>query len=199
VSMLDSVLVTMGWIVSNYLIAGQDPQPMGNDNFTAAPSGTFRTGDGLLNIAANKQEQFELLARAIGREELIADPRFAARENRKRHRAELTVAIEEGLAQRAAAEWEAVLSELGVPAGRVLSVPEALANPQVQQRGLLQSFEVPGLDHQVTVTRAGFKIAGAEPTVQCPPPLLGERTDAVLAGLGYSEEEIAQLRKDGAI
>jgi crotonobetainyl-CoA:carnitine CoA-transferase CaiB-like acyl-CoA transferase len=199
VSMLDSTLVTMGWIVSNYLIAGQEPRPMGNDNFTAAPSGTFRTGDGLLNIAANKQEQFELLARAIGREELIEDPRFAARESRKHHRAELTLAIEAGLAQRSAAEWERLLSDLGVPAGRVLTVPEALANPQVQQRGLLQSLDVPGLDREITVARAGFKFAGADPAVQCPPPLLGDCTDEVLAGLGYSEEEILQLRKDEAI
>src|SRR5439155_21230642 len=86
VSMLDSALVTMGWVVSNYLIAGQEPVPMGNNNFTAAPSGTFRTGEGLLNIAANKQQQFEALAKAIAREHLIRDPRFASRENRKLHR-----------------------------------------------------------------------------------------------------------------
>src|SRR5690606_35261179 len=59
VSMLDSTLVSMGWIVSNLLIAGQQPLPMGNENFTAAPSGTFSTGDGPINIAANKQQQFE--------------------------------------------------------------------------------------------------------------------------------------------
>ena len=58
VSMLDSTLATMGWVVSNYLIAGQEPVPMGNSNFTASPSGAFKTRDGLLNIAANKQEQF---------------------------------------------------------------------------------------------------------------------------------------------
>ncbi len=61
VSMLDATMVTMGWVLSNYLIADHTPLPMGNDNFTAAPSGTFRTGNGLLNIAANKQEQFEAL------------------------------------------------------------------------------------------------------------------------------------------
>ena len=66
VSMLDCTLGTMGWVVSNYLIAGQAPVPMGNDNFTAAPSGAFATGDGLINIAANKQEQFEALAAAVG-------------------------------------------------------------------------------------------------------------------------------------
>ena len=58
VSMLEATMATMGWAVSNHLVAGQAPKPMGNDNVTASPSGTFRTADGLLNIAANKQEQF---------------------------------------------------------------------------------------------------------------------------------------------
>ena len=107
VSMLEASLVAMGWAVSNWLIAGVKPQPMGNENMTASPSGTFRTGDGLLNIAANKQEQFETLCRLIGREALIADPRFAGREDRKRRRFELNAEIEQALAARSAREWSA--------------------------------------------------------------------------------------------
>jgi crotonobetainyl-CoA:carnitine CoA-transferase CaiB-like acyl-CoA transferase len=80
VSMLDATLATMGWVVSNYLNAGVVPVPMGNDNFTAAPSGTFRTGAGLLNIAANEQRQFFALCGAIGAPELATDRRFAGRE-----------------------------------------------------------------------------------------------------------------------
>jgi CoA:oxalate CoA-transferase len=86
VSMLEATLVTMGWQVSNWLIAGVRPQPLGNENMTAAPSGLFATGDGPLNIAANQQQQFEALARLIGRPGLAADPRFADREDRKRNR-----------------------------------------------------------------------------------------------------------------
>ena len=76
VSMLESTLVTMGWAVSNWLIAGVRPEPLGNENVTASPSGTFKTGDGLLNIAANQQEQFEKLCQLIDRKELATDPRF---------------------------------------------------------------------------------------------------------------------------
>jgi len=79
VSMLEASLVTMGWVVSNYLIAGKEPVPMGNETFTASPSGTFTTGDGLINIAANKQEQFEAVCRVVGRPELSGDTRFATR------------------------------------------------------------------------------------------------------------------------
>ncbi|HXP97297.1 MAG TPA: CoA transferase, partial [Telmatospirillum sp.] len=85
VSMLDSTLATMGWVVSNYLNAGVAPTPMGNQNFTAAPSGTFRTGDGLLNIAANETKQYRALCEVIGRPDLITDPRFAERQQRKQN------------------------------------------------------------------------------------------------------------------
>lgn len=202
VAMLDSALVAMGWVVSNYLIAGTVPRPHGNDNFTAAPSGTFRARDGLLNIAANKQEQFEALARAIGREDLIADPRFAEREARKRNRAQLTVEIEARLQQRPAAEWESAFNRVGVPAGRVLDVTAALALPQVMERGLVHEFsgsEMAGVGRAVQVLKAGFCLDDAGPRPGLPPPRLGQHTDDVLAELGYSSEERAALRAQGAI
>ena len=94
VSMLESSLVAMGWAVSNWLIAGVRPAPMGNENMTASPSGTFKTGKGLLNIAANKQEQFETLCKLIGREDAIAHPNYAGREDRKRNRFALNAELE---------------------------------------------------------------------------------------------------------
>src|SRR6185436_20759376 len=115
VSMLECTLSALGWPVSNYLTAGVEPRPMGNENMTAAPSGAFETGDGLLNIAANKQEQFVLLCGLIGRPELATDPRFHERETRKRNRAELKTLIEEALAAASAAEWEERFNRAGVP------------------------------------------------------------------------------------
>jgi crotonobetainyl-CoA:carnitine CoA-transferase CaiB-like acyl-CoA transferase len=200
VAMLDSAMVTMGWVVSNYLIAGTTPKPHGNDNFTAAPSGTFRTGAGLLNIAANTQDQFQALARAVGRGDLIDDARFARRESRKLHRPALTEALEAALAARPAVQWEAILNEAGVPAGSVLTVPDALQSPQVASRELVQVFDdVPGVDRPVRVLRAGFKLSGGDPTAEAAPPALGADTDDVLAQAGYTAQEIEQLRRRGVV
>lgn len=200
VSMLDSAMISMGWVVSNYLLAGEIPRPIGNDNFTAAPSGTFRTAEGLINIAANKQEQFEALAHALGREDLVRDARFAEREGRKRNRAALTVQLESALKKRTAAEWEAMLNRAGVPAGRVLGVAEALEAPQIRHRELLQRFEnAPGVNRPVVVARAGFKMSSGNPGVAVPPPRLGEHTEEILQAIGYSAPEIGELRRGGAI
>ena len=200
VSMLDSTVVTMGWVVSNFLIAGKTPRPMGNENFTAAPSGAFRTGNGLLNIAANKQEQFAALAEAIGRADLVSDARFAERETRKVNRKALTVEIEAALAAKSAGEWEALLSKTGVPAGRVLSVSEVLDHPQILERQLLTHFDnVPGIDRSIDVVRAGFKMRGGNPDIDTPPPQLGEHTDQILASLGYSAADIQTLRSTEAV
>lgn len=184
VSMLECTLSALGWPVSNYLTAGVEPRPMGNENMTAAPSGAFRTGEGLLNIAANKQEQFVTLCGLIGRPDLASDPRFAERETRKENRAALKTLIEDALAGAPAAAWEEKLNRAGVPAGRVLTIPQVLEERQVTERGMATRFQhVEGMDRPLTVVRGGFMVDGAAPAPAGPPPRLGEHADEVFATL----------------
>lgn len=200
VSMLDSTLVSMGWAVSNWLIAGKAPRPMGNENMTAAPSGSFATGDGLLNIAANKQEQFETLCKLVERPALASDPRFTEREARKTNRYLLKAELEEALATKPASDWAALLNRHGVPAGEVLSVPDILQTEHVAARDLIKTFDqVPGAERDIAIAGAGFRLASDDPSPRKPPPELGADTDAILAELGYSDDEICELRERGAI
>ncbi|MBD3897630.1 CoA transferase [Halomonas sp. ML-15] len=173
VSMLDSVLATMGWAVSNLLVADRAPGPLGNDNVTASPSGTFRTKDGLLNIAANKQEQFEALCRAVDHQEWISDPRFAERQARLEHRQALAALIESALAGATTEHWWKALVAVGVPAGPVYSVAEALAHPQVRDRGLIERFDDSGIGRPLEVVSGGYRFDGQSPHVSTPPPRLG--------------------------
>ena len=200
VSMLEAVMATMGWAVSNFLIAGREPQPLGNDNVTASPSGTFRTGDGLLNIAANKQEQWEAVCQVLGHPEWTGDPRFIDRHARLLHRQALTQLIEAAMSTASADEWWRRLIDAGVPAGPVYSVAQALAHPQVAQRGMVAQFDdVPGVGRDIRLLRTGFKLDGAAPAVDAPPPRLGEHTQALLAELGYSAAEIEALQREKAV
>ena len=197
VSMLEAVIATMGWVVSNHLIAGQAPTPNGNNNFTASPSGTFRTADGVMNIAANKQEQFEALCQIIGKPTLAQDPRFVDRKNRLANRAALTAELEEAFGTAPTHEWVEKLTARGVPTGPVWSVPEALAHPQLADRGLLQTHRVGHEDLQLV--GIGAKLDGVAPGVDSPPPTLGEHTNEILTELGYDATQVSALKQEGAI
>lgn len=193
VSMLESTLASMGWVVSNYLNAGVEPIPMGNENFTAAPSGAFRTADGLLNIAANEDAQYEKLCDVIGRPDLKTDPRFAERETRRGNRSDINQEIAPELMKRSAAEWEQALIDAGVPAGRVLSVPEILGHRHLSGRNFVSEFE--GAAGKQIVTRGGFLFSDDQASPRGPAPVLSEHTEAWLGKLGYDAEKIRNLRK----
>ncbi|MBR3372219.1 MAG: CoA transferase [Rhodobacteraceae bacterium] len=190
VSMLHAMLGTMGWAVSNWLIAGVAPTPNGNENLTSAPSGTFRTQDAPVNIAANKDAQWQLLARHIGREDLLEHPDFATREDRKRNRIALRGQIESVLVTRPADDWVQELNALGVPAGKVFTVPQILDHPAIAESGLIATYaNVPGVGRDVRLVRPGLRIDGQVPTVSAPPPRLGQHTDEIFAQLDATDRQ----------
>lgn len=198
VALLDSIMPLMGWVAANLLIGGQQPLPMGNDNFTAAPSGTFRTADGHINIAANQQEQWENVAEVLGVPELKDDVRFRERDERKKNRKALTPLLEERLMQRPTADWVEALNARGVPSGEILSLEDALLSPQVAHRGSIGTVHAAeaGQIRVFNLTATFEKTPGA---LTSPPPTLSEHTGAVLAELGYDPDAIAALKESGVV
>jgi crotonobetainyl-CoA:carnitine CoA-transferase CaiB-like acyl-CoA transferase len=181
VSMLEASLSAMGWAASNYLVSGVAPEPMGDQNATAAPSGTFNAADGPINIAANRQEQFEVLCRLLDRVDLITDERFAGREARKANRAALNHEINKALRRRPALEWEETLSRAGVPAARILTVPQAVELEQLRVRGFFTDLDFPGDPARtLRVSGNGVLVDGAPLRPASRPPLLGEHNDELV-------------------
>jgi crotonobetainyl-CoA:carnitine CoA-transferase CaiB-like acyl-CoA transferase len=153
---------------------------MGDQNATAAPSGTFDAADGPLNIAANRQEQFETLCQQVGRPGLAADPRFADPEARKRNRGALNEELNAALLARTALEWERVLGAAGVPAARILTVPQAAGLPQLGHRGFFTELPYPDDSGRVLrVSGNGILVDGEPLRPAGPPPLLGQHNALV--------------------
>ncbi len=198
VALLDSIMPLMGWVAANLLMGGQAPVPMGNDNFTAAPSGSFATQDGHVNIAANKQEQWEALTEVVGVPQLKTDPRFQERDERKRNRKALTPLLEAKLREKPTAHWVEALNARDVPSGDILPLGKALAQPQIEHRNVLHSVDVAEIG-EVKLFGLTAQLEKTPGAITSAPPRLGAHTEEVLAGLGYTRAEIATLRQKSIV
>jgi crotonobetainyl-CoA:carnitine CoA-transferase CaiB-like acyl-CoA transferase len=198
VALLDSIMPLMGWVAANLLIGKQQPQLMGNDNFTAAPSGTFATQDGYINIAANKQEQWEAVTEVLDVAELKTDPRFQERDTRKKNRKALTPLLEERLRKRTTGEWVEILNSRGVPSGAILGLEEALTQAQIRHRGTFEEVHAEGIG-ELKLFGLSAQFEKTPGSVDSPPPRLAAHTDEILGSLGCSKEDLARLRESQVI
>jgi crotonobetainyl-CoA:carnitine CoA-transferase CaiB-like acyl-CoA transferase len=195
VPLLDSGLAGLVNVAQNALVTGVEPGRYGNAHPNIVPYQDFETGSGRIAVAAANDGLFRALCTAIGLPELGEDQRFSTNAARVENRDLLIPVLEARFGERSAEEWLPALDAAGVPCGKVRSVTDALAAAAGSGRPATMKVEHPAAGPLELVASP---IWGAvDPASSRPPPLLGEHTAEVLAELGHSDEEIAELLASG--
>ena len=197
-SLLTAQIAIMDFQAARWTVDREVAPQAGNDHPTNMPTGMFETADGFMNIAASGDVMFARLCKAIGAEELLEDSRFVDGPSRRNNRAAINDAIGAHIKTRTTAEWVEHLNAAGVPSGPVYSLDQTFADPQVAHLGMAAPVDHPSrgridlVGQPVRFHRTPWQLRSASPE-------MGEHTDAILAGLGYSESDIAGLRERAVV
>jgi len=175
-----------------------DRKPSLNRSQTAGPSDIFRTTDGWIVVAVNGDPLFRRVAKLIGATDWLDDPRFASDASRGDHGEIISARVVEWCQSRTSADAIAAFEKARVPAGPVYRPRETLADPHVVAGEFFATVDYPGIG-LAPVAATPVKLHETPGTVRTRPPLLGEHTDEILQGLGYSDTEIEKLKASGAI
>jgi crotonobetainyl-CoA:carnitine CoA-transferase CaiB-like acyl-CoA transferase len=198
VSLLASQIAMMDFQAARYLMEGEVPGQAGNNHPTSIPTGVFATSDGYVNIAASGNAIWVRLARALGLDALVDDTRFDTGAARLLHRDELNGLIEAVTRTRRSADWVEALAAAEVPCGPVYAMDQVFADPQVRHLGMAPTVRHPDLGEVALVGQA-IKLSRTPAELRTATAGLGEHTDEVLQELGYSAQEVAAMRAEGAV
>ncbi|SFH98534.1 CaiB/BaiF CoA transferase family protein [Albimonas pacifica] len=193
-SLLQAQVAMLDFQAARWLIDGQVPGQAGNDHPTATPMGVYPASDGLMNIAVTGARMWRDFCAVIGRADLADHPDYAAPRDRLRNRPALNALIGAITATRTIAEWTEALLAASIPCGPINAVDQVFADPQVQAMGLVGEVEHPSRG-PLKVLNQPVRMSGAEPVLRAPAPEAGEHSDELLAELGLSAAEIADLKE----
>jgi crotonobetainyl-CoA:carnitine CoA-transferase CaiB-like acyl-CoA transferase len=193
ISMLDGVVSLLSYHASIYLTTGATSGRVGNRHATIAPYETFPARDGEFFLAVGNDDQFIRFCRVAGLQELVQDERFATNPARVEHADDLRGRLGPVLAGRTRQEWIETLTAAGVPCGAVRSVPEALSDPQVVARRMIEAVEHATLN-SVKVLGTPIKLSDTPGAVRTAPPVLGQHTGQILGELGFPPQVVEDLR-----
>jgi formyl-CoA transferase len=199
ISLLDTQIAALVNIASNYLVSGQNPPRYGNQHQNIVPYQTFRASDQDFVVAVGNDKQFRLLCHLIQMPELAADSQFSTNPARVQHRDKLVCILAEAFLAKTAEEWESLLVDAGIPAGRINSVEQALSSENSASRELIQAVRLDS-GELLKLVASPMKLSATPPQIHTAPPKLGVDTASVLTELlGYDEKQLLALQEKGLI
>ena len=197
-SLLEVQTFMLDFQAARWLMKGEVAQQAGNDHPTGIPTGVFPTSDGHINIAASSARLFLRFAEAIGHPEWASKPEWDSQAKRSKDRKAINAAIGEVTGTKPSAHWIELFEGAGIPCGPINTIDQVFADPQVQHLGLATPVAHRRLGEERLVS-SPVNLEGVPRTIRTATPEKGEHTESVLASLGYSEADIAELRKAGAL
>lgn len=198
IAMLDVAVNLLSNQAMNSLLSGVTPRRTGNAHPNIQPQKVYSCADGDIVLVVGNDRQFESLCEALELRNVADDEKFRTNSSRVRNQAQLQPLLEAAMSSRERAEVLRSLARVGVPAGPINNIPEALAEPQVQHREMVRTYDHPAAG-AVQLVMSPFRFDGEGTNNPKPPPLLGEHTDAILSDFGFSENDRTRLREQGAI
>ena len=198
VSLLDSTVATLTYQAQSYLTTGRTPERMGTRHPSIVPYECFKVRDGFVNIGVTNQKQWVSFCTELQISELIADPRFATTDSRLVNYNDLKPILDRALAEFTRSEVLKKMATAAIPAGPVNTVAEVLEDPQIDAREMIQQLTHPEYG-PIRVLGLPVKLSDTPGIVEGPPPIFGEHNRSVLEMLGYNENAIADLEKDGTL
>jgi crotonobetainyl-CoA:carnitine CoA-transferase CaiB-like acyl-CoA transferase len=197
-SLFEAGIAYTVWESAMYFATGASPVPLGSAHRLCAPYQAFRTADGYLTLGAANQATWERLCAALGRDDLLKDPRFRDNPSRTVRAGELAAELDREFAGRPTAQWLARLDAAGVPAGPIYDMAGVYADPQVRAREMVVEADHPAAG-RVRHIGIPVKLSETPGSIRRAAPRLGEHTDEILRDLGLSPEEVSTLRRSGVV
>jgi crotonobetainyl-CoA:carnitine CoA-transferase CaiB-like acyl-CoA transferase len=198
ISLLDGQVALLTYRAGSFFASGEIPERIGSGHPVIVPYQAFKAKDVFINIAVGNDQLWGKFCKAVGLESIMNDPRFATNAQRVQNRDAVVKAVGDLIATKNGEEWLKILTDAGIPCGPIYTVDKIFSDPQIIHRQMVAELQHPKAG-TIKVTGNPVKLSDTPGEITVPPPLLGQHTQEVLEGLGYSANDIEELRREKLI
>lgn len=197
-ALLDGQVAALSYHATGFMGTGVEPKRMGSGHPSLVPYQSFNSSNGQFIIGCANQGLWERMARAIGQDAMLEDPRYSTNTGRVEHRAECVGELNMIFATNTTDHWVELIVKAGVPCGPINTVSDVVSNPQVLARNMIAEVDHPKVPN-LKFPNSPLKLTDSPATIRRVPPMLGQHNEEILGEVGYSTEKIADLKKRGVI